>query len=277
MKAIKMKALLKKLLSKNLYESLRLRYRLLRPIKRYNSVNESSLRKNEQLFVRLGFDIDSTKELMFKVGCNFEDPNLSWHYHIFAGWYDYCERNGKKVDNILEIGTHNASFTSYLSKLYTKSKIHSIDLPDSDVQFNTTYGRDNFDQRAEFLKLREKNLDAANISFYALNSINIAKVFKGMKFDAIWVDGDHHDPQVTIDLINSINLLSDDGILCNDDVIMNIEHEKDNYVSNESYVTLELLAKNDFVENQYVIKRTRNSVSNVQKYVSISKLIEPTS
>ena len=40
-----------------------------------------------------------------------------------------------------------------------------------------------------------------------------------MKFDAIWVDGDHHNPQVTIDLINCTHLIKKDGILCNDDVI----------------------------------------------------------
>ena len=64
-----------------------------------------------------------------------------------------------------------------------------------------------------------------------------------MKFDAIWVDGDHHNPQVTLDILNCLNLLNKGGLMCVDDVIKDGAHVKDDYISNESYKTLEHLEK----------------------------------
>lgn len=268
-----MKLKLKKYIPSFIYLPLRnwylkSKYRKLRP-----GANKASLLHNENIFQSLDFSCEAVKKELTQHGLCYENDSLSWHYHIFAGWSDFCKRNDKKVLKILEIGTYNGHFTNYLASLFNEAQIYTIDLPEDDEQFISTYSRDTLEKRGKFLSERKQNLEPSNISFYEMNSINIAKAFKGEKFDAIWVDGDHHNPQVTIDLINSINLLSVGGILCNDDVIKEADHQKDSYISNESHLTLELLEKNGILENKFAIKRTRNSVSNVQKYVSISKLL----
>ena len=242
---------------------------------KYNKVkpgiNAASLTYNEKIFKNLDFRSEAVEKALIQYGLSYEDCSLSWHYHIFAGWYDLCKRKDKNVAKILEIGTYNGRFTNYLASLFSDAHVHSVDLPEDDEQFISTYGRNTLERRKRFLKERQRNLERDNITFYEINSINIADAFKGEKFDAIWVDGDHHNPQVTIDLINSLNLLEDDGILCCDDVIMDADHQKDPYISNESYLTLDLLEKNSILKNTFIIKRTRNSASNVQKYVSISR------
>jgi len=75
-----------------------------------------------------------------------------------------------------------------------------------------------------------------NINFINLNSLNIKKYFKEKKFDLIWVDGDHLNPQVTIDIINSLDLLDNDGVICTDDVIMDSNFLGSKYVSNEAFL-----------------------------------------
>ena len=177
---------------------------------------------------------------------------------------------GNKKINILEIGTYNGNFSNFISKLYDESYITTIDLDESDNQFINTYGREEKEKLDEFLKLRNKNLNRKNINFIKLNSLNIKKYFKEKKFDLIWVDGDHLNPQVTIDIINSLDLLNNDGIICTDDVIMDIKFKKNKYVSNEGFFTLKHLEDNVLIKNYYLIKRIRMNNANLKKYVSIS-------
>ena len=268
-----MKKILKKILPNNIYLILGQFYRFILGQKNIGGENLQSLRENEKTFQKLGFSNIAIKEILTQQGYSYEDGSLSWHYHIFAGWFDFCTRNRIKVKTILEIGTYNGKFTRFLSNVYKDAKIFTVDLPTNDKQFTSTYNRETLEKRNKFLSVRENNLQSSNITFIELNSINIAEFFKNVKFDAIWVDGDHHNPQVTIDLINSMSLLNKSGIMCNDDVIQDLKHEKDPYISNESFLTLDHLENNGLLENYYINKRIRNSVSKSQKYVSISKII----
>ena len=122
----------------------------------------------------------------------------------------------------------------------------------------------------KFLKLRNKNLNRKNINFIKLNSLNIKKYFKQKKFDLIWVDGDHLNPQVSIDIINSLDLLNNDGIICTDDVIMDYKFKKSKYVSNEGFFTLKHLEDNGLIKNYYLIKRIHKNNAVRKKYVSVS-------
>ena len=118
--------------------------------------------------------------------------------------------------------------------------------------------------------MRDKNLSKKNINFIKLNSLNIKKYFKQKKFDLIWVDGDHLNPQVTLDIINSLDLLNNDGIICTDDVIMDYKYKKNKYVSNESFFTLKHLEDNRLIKNYYLIKRINLHNAITKKYVSVS-------
>ena len=267
------KKAMKQILPHNVYLLLRNVHSFFVNQKEAKDVDLLSFQRNEKIFEELGFSKSAIKKTLRDQGLSYSNGDLSWHYHIFAGWHDLRLRKSIDVKNILEIGTHNGSFTKFLSKVFKDARIFTIDLPQHDWQFVHTYNRETLQKQQEFLSIRRKNLKGSNIKFIELNSINILKYFKNMKFDAIWVDGDHHNPQVTIDLINCTQLIKKDGILCNDDVIDDLNHKKDNYVSNESFITLNHLENNKLLKNYFVTKRTRNHGRKSQKYVSVSTLI----
>ena len=107
----------------------------------------------------------------------------------------------------------------------------------------------------------------SNINFIRLNSTTLLSEFSDIKFDLIWIDGDHYNPQVTIDIMNSLQLAHEQSIICVDDVCT--ENYKENYVSNESFLTLENLEKNKILKNYFIYKRVFSN-QNPIKYVSCS-------
>ena len=256
--------ILKKLLPNFLYLKLKKIYGI---IKYGNYDLSKDLNYNENLFKLLKFDIEKIKSQLNSLEFQYHSTSLSWHYHLFVGLKDYF--GNKKID-ILEIGTFNGNFSNFISKLYNESHITTIDLDVNDNQFIITYGREEKEKLDEFLKLRNKNLNRKNINFIKLNSLNIKKYFNEKKFDLIWVDGDHLNPQVTIDIINSLDLLNNDGIICVDDVIMDYKYKKNKYLSNESFFTLKYLEDNGLIKNYYLIKRIIITNAKKKKYISIS-------
>ena len=68
------------------------------------------------------------------------------------------------------------------------------------------------------------------------------RYLKKEKFDLIWVDGDHFNPQVTNDINNSLKLLQPNGYILCDDVI--IKDENNFKLSNsDSFKTISELKK----------------------------------
>jgi len=263
-----MKKILKNILPDTIFISIVKIYRFF--IKPESGANQEIVTINENIFDLLDFNKNEVAKILNKHGYSYDDSNLSWHHHIFAGWSEFRNRNSMKVKNILEIGTHDGAFAHFLSNLFNESTVYTIDLPRDDQQFVNTYDRETSDNLSKFLKVRDENLNQKNIKFIELNSIHILSYFSDMKFDAIWIDGDHHDPQVTIDLVNCMKLVNSDGIMCNDDVIQSKDHEKDAQVSNESFKTLQHLEKNNMLKSQFIVKRTRNN--NPRKYISVYKI-----
>ena len=66
------------------------------------------------------------------------DGLYSEHLIIFAA----IAKSDYKINNILEIGTHNGRTSSILSKLFPKANITTIDLQDNNPTFKNTYKRD---------------------------------------------------------------------------------------------------------------------------------------
>jgi predicted O-methyltransferase YrrM len=227
------------------------------------------LRHNEDLFNSFGFEIGKIKSKLNSLNYDYYDEKLSWHYHIFIGLKEYFK--DKKI-NILEIGTHDGKFTNFISKIYDNSKIITIDLDHSDEKFTNFYQRDTEENLNSHLEKRKVNINRKNINFIKLNSINIKKYFAENKFDLIWIDGDHLNPQVTIDIINSLDLLDKNGVICTDDIVMDFNFVKDKYVSNESFLTLSHLASNNFLKNYYFIKKIRTKNFYIKKFISLSIL-----
>jgi predicted O-methyltransferase YrrM len=231
----------------------------------YNYDLSKDLEYNENLFNKFNFDIDKIKRKLNSLNFSYHDERLSWHYHLFVGLKDYFK--DKKI-NILEIGTSIGSFANFISKVYDDHQITTINLDENEIPLSE-FGGDE-ERKRNLLDERNNNLNRENINFVKINSIEIKKYFYGKKFDLIWVDGDHLNPQVTIDIVNSLDLLNDDGIICTDDVIMDTKFEKNKYVSNEGFLTLKYLGDNKILKNEYLIKRISKINSTTKKYVSVS-------
>ena len=236
-------------------------------IKNKNYDLSGDLDYNENLFKLFKFDIEKIKLQLNSLNFQYYKPGQSWHYHLFVGLKQYF---GNTKINILEIGTFKGDFSNFISKVFSESQITTIDLDEGDYQFIKTYGRDDKERLDKFLKLRNKNLNMNNINFIKLNSLNIKRYFKEKKFDLIWIDGDHLNPQVTIDIINSLDLLDNDGVICTDDVIVDNKSFKYRLVSNEGYLTLKHLEDNGIIKNYYLIKSIHKNNAFRKKYISIS-------
>ena len=263
----KVKNLMSKILPNFFHKFIKNSYYLAKHFESYFYNADEDLKYNEDLLISLGFDIDEIKSELKLLNLDYKDVKLSWHYHLFIGLKKYF--NYQKIQ-ILEIGTFDGKFTNFASKVYDKSKITTIDLDDIDEKLINSYQRDDKKLMHNHLEKRSKNIDRQNIDFIKLNSINIKNFFHGKKFDLIWVDGDHLNPQVTIDIINSLDLLNSNGVLCVDDIIKDTNFKKNNYVSNESYFTLNHLESSKIVKNFFFIKRIRRENSYKKKYCSLS-------
>ena len=80
----------------------------------------------------------------------------------------------------------------------------------------------------------------------------------------------NEETQVTIDIINSLDLLNNEGIMCTDDVIMESKFLKSKYVSNEGFFTLKHIEDHGLIRNYYLIKRIRIDNAITKKYISVS-------
>ena len=175
------------------------------------------------------------------------------------------------IKNILEIGTYNGINSFMLSKLFSSANIDTIDLPDDDYTFKNTYGRDNSQKLKEEISIRNSIMNEDNkINFIQKNSVNLINEKK--KYDLIWIDGAHGYPVVTMDIINSFNLLNNNGIILCDDVWIDAPPVQDSvYHSLASYETLIKLKENNIINFTLFYKRLdveNNSFKYLRKYIA---------
>jgi len=266
--------LLKKILGEKRYLFLRRFYflYLLHPIKFLKKIfyhkKNSDFLENESFLKELKFDLKEISSDLKKDNYDFYDDNLSWHYHLFAGF----KQKLKSSNNIkiLEIGTFRGKFTNFLSNLFPNSEIHSIDLPFNDKAFKNSYGRHDDNELKSFLNERKSNIDKKNIFFKEMDSKNLLDNYSVKDFDLIWIDGDHLNPQVSIDIFQSLKLIKKNGIICCDDVIKDKLKIKSNYISNDSYNCLNSLEKQNIIFSKFFLKRVHKSNAVLKKYISIS-------
>ena len=119
----------------------------------------------------------------------------------------------------------------------------------------------------EHLKLRNKNLSCDNIFFKEMDSLNLLSIFEEKKFDIIWIDGDHHAPQVQFDIFQAIKLSSLGTIILVDDIIkIKIQ------VNIHQMLVLILLNiwEKNYLKTEYFLKRTHFSNLILKKYISYS-------
>ncbi len=175
------------------------------------------------------------------------------------------------INEILEIGTFDGFNALLLSKLFSKTNIDTIDLQENDENFINFYDRKH--KINKFIEDRDNNLSKNNnIKFFRLNSLKLLNHKK--KYDLIWIDGAHGYPIVCIDIINSLHILNDKGIIVCDDVYKNLNQiDSDKmYHSIASYQTLQELSKENIIKFKLIYKRLdpkNNCVESERKFLAI--------
>ena len=177
----------------------------------------------------------------------------------------------KSITDILEIGTFDGFNALLLSNLFPNSNIDTIDLPEDDDDFVNFYNRK--DNISKFIQNRNNILSKnKNINFFSLNSLKLLNHKK--KYDLIWIDGAHGYPMACIDIINSLHILKENGLILCDDVYLNLNHNNsDNmYYSIASYETLNELKKQNLINFTLAYKRLNpknNCIENTRKFIAI--------
>ena len=218
--------------------------------------------ENEKLLKKINFSKNIIIKNLAKKNLDYYSKDLSWHYHIFSGF------NKNKKYKILEIGTFVGNFTNFLSKTFGTSKIYTIDLEDNHRNFVYTYDKKKIKNKKDFFITRKKNLSNKNIVSLKINSLDLINKFKKNYFDIIWVDGDHLDPQVSIDIFSSLHLLKKGGIFCCDDICLN----KNDPVINQTdgHKILKYLELNNKIKTYFFVKRINKNNDWSKKYISLS-------
>tara|TARA_B100001063_G_C16683834_1_gene513289 strand:- start:134 stop:967 length:834 start_codon:yes stop_codon:yes gene_type:complete len=180
-------------------------------------------------------------------------------------------KSDRSITEILEIGTFDGFNAILLSKLFTAANIDTIDLPENDEDFINFYNRKN--QVSKFIQDRDDILsENKNIKFYTLNSLKLLNHKK--KYDLIWIDGAHGYPIVCIDIINSLHLLNENGIIVCDDVHKDLTQIGSDrmYNSVASYETLNELNKENLIQFKLIYKRLdpkSNCIESERKFLAI--------
>ena len=143
------------------------------------------------------------------------------------------------VKKILETGTYDGQNCKFLSTIFPKSQITTIDLEDEDPLFKISYNRNAVKDKNRFINHRNEILrSCSNIKFIQKHSINFLHSINE-KYDLIWIDGAHGYPVVAIDISNSLRLLENTGCLLCDDVYKDLKKKSDSlYHSVASIQTL---------------------------------------
>ena len=177
----------------------------------------------------------------------------------------------KSITDILEIGTFDGFNALLLSNLFPNSNIDTIDLPENDDDFINFYNRKN--NISKFIQDRNIILSKnKNINFLPLNSLKLLNHKK--KYDLIWIDGAHGYSLVCIDIINSLHILKENGLILCDDVFLELNQNNSDtmYSSIATYETLNELKKQNLVNFRLVYKRLNveyNCLENNRQFIAI--------
>ncbi len=244
-------------------------------LKKYNLVKFENEQNN--IFNSLGLErekgIKHLNLIKKQLGKIFEINRMSSeHEAIFSS---LSLRKNQSFKSILEIGTYDGLNAYLLSNLFPTSNIDTIDLPDNDEDFVNFYARKN--TISDFVRERNNILNHnKNINFIQINSLKLLNHKK--KYDLIWIDGAHGYPYVCIDIINSLNILGNNGVILCDDIFKNLNQAETDrmYSSKASYETLNALKKENLIDYSLIYKRLdafNNCVKSKRKFIAyINKL-----
>ena len=229
--------------------------------------------KQNHIFEKLNLDRNLGLKKLIKIKKNHEILNnrdmASEHEVLFSSLSCNPKFN---MDQILEVGTYDGANAFLLSLLFENSNIETIDLKKNHDDFKNFYNREN--NISKFIELRNSYLSKnKNIYFKEINSVNLINYKK--KYDLIWIDGAHGYPVVCMDIVNSLRILNDKGIIMCDDVFINQIDSDKMYSSNAAYETLSELKKEGLINIDFIFKRLdsdNNCLEEKRKFVAIISL-----
>jgi len=252
---------------------------------KYNNTYDYLLYQNKQNFKFKKLNLNRKQGLnkikQIKKNFKFYSSPMNSEHQVFFSSLSLK----KKVKKILEIGTFDGINAYQLSLFFPKAKITTIDLEFDSKEFKGSYGRNEEQKRRVFCQSRDKIINQSkNIKFIEKNSVKL--VFDNHKYDLIWVDGAHGNPVVTIDIINSLRLLNNNGIMACDDIFIEKNTEDRNFnrfdpkYANQmfsdlnAYETLCVLRDAKVIEFSLIFKRIdkqNNSIPSRRKYIAVVK------
>ena len=240
----------------------------------YKKYNQNFFEKEQnEIFKYFGLNRQEgvKKLILIKKDLDFKSRNSgmsSEHEVIFSS---LSLNSNKSLTDILEIGTFDGYNSLLLSNLFPNSNIDTIDLPETDEDFiNYLIIKDNV---SKFIQERNIILSKnKNINFFSLNSLKLLNYKK--KYDLIWIDGSHGYPVACIDIVNSLHILKENGLILCDDVLLKLNHSNSDrmYGSIATYETLNELKKQNLIDFRLVYKRLSakyNCIEKRRKFVAI--------
>ncbi len=224
---------------------------------RYKKYDQNFFEKKQnKIFEHLGLNREEgiKKLTLIKKNLDFKyrDSEMSSEHEVIFS--SISLNKDKSFNEILEIGTFDGLNSLLLSNLFSNSNIDTIDLSDTDENFINFYNRK--DNISKFIKDRNIILSKnKNINFFTLNSLKLLNFKK--KYDLIWIDGAHGYPVVCIDIINSLHILKENGLIICDDVYLKLNQINSDkmYNSIATYETLNELKKQNLIDFSLVYKR----------------------
>tara|TARA_Y100000768_G_scaffold384949_1_gene369995 strand:+ start:503 stop:1315 length:813 start_codon:yes stop_codon:yes gene_type:complete len=239
-------------------------------LKKYNRSEYEE--KQNKIFNKINLNrssgIEKLQSIKKKFDLKIQRSMSSEHETLFSS---IAINNNYKIHKILEIGTFDGYNALLLSKIFPEAEIETIDLPNDNSKFRDSYQRS--DRVDTFIKKRDETLAKSNnITFNQINSIEL--VNHNNKYDLIWIDGAHGYPIVCIDIINSLKLINDKGIILCDDVYLDLKISKSDemYNSLASYETLKVLADQKLIKLELIFKRLGskdNCSDNQRKFIAV--------
>lgn len=244
----------------------------------YKRYNQSFFEKEQNnIFKYFGLNrAEGIKKLtLIKKNLDFQsrDSGMSSEHEVIFSSLSLSKN--KSINDILEIGTFDGFNALLISNLFPNSNIDTIDLPENDEDFINFYNRK--DNVSKFIQSRNNILSKnKNINFLPLNSLKLLN--HKNKYDLIWIDGAHGYPVACIDIINSLHILKENGLILCDDIYLKLNQINSDkmYHSIASYETLNELKKQNLIDFKLVYKRLNpknNCTANTRKFIAIASKV----
>lgn len=180
------------------------------------------LNEQKKAYSSLGLSYDDAitqlnQICLSRFGITYSENNGMWSEHLV--FFAALSSSQMPISTILEIGTFKAETTRILADLFPKSQIDSIDLSNDEIRSIGTYA-----YAAD--ELPNSNDMPINVELKTQNSLKL--ISETLRYDLIWVDGNHKSPYVQIDIACAIRLIKEKGfVLCDDVFLKTSRFEKD--------------------------------------------------